>query len=91
MPTDETTVSRSAQVFDRVKQAAALVVLLGFLFLPLWLGVAAYLSGEPLWATRTVEVTRPYGVIPETAPLVLAWALILLCAWVANVYGPVRL
>jgi hypothetical protein len=67
METDETTVSRSARVRDRLKQAAAFV--LGLLFLPLWAAVGTVLSDEPLWTARTVETTQHYGIIPDGAPI----------------------
>jgi hypothetical protein len=60
-----------------------------FLLAPFALVIHELMSGTPLYATRTVTVTRPYGIIPEVAPIVVLWLLVLLVGYSLNRSGMV--
>jgi len=65
------------------EQALGLIVVFALLLgPPLW-ALLEVINGGPLYATRTVQkpVTEIYGIVPEVAPVLSLWALVLFIGW----------
>jgi hypothetical protein len=83
----ETTLEDSFPLWFRVKtrigQVVAAVILGAIVLGPPAVVVRKVFSDAPLYATRTVEIsqTRPHGVIPEAAMLLVPWALLMTFLW----------
>jgi hypothetical protein len=70
----------TAKAIWKIKQVAALSVLLGIFILPIgW--VILNLGEKPLYATKTVTITQtqPYGILPAIAPVVFIWLFLYIC------------
>lgn len=70
-----------ARVGQRAAQAIGLMILAMILLGPPVWAVMKLLSDAPLYATRTVTVTEPYGVLVSVPPVLLVWALFIVMSW----------
>ena len=73
------------RVWHRLWQAIGILIVAAFVAGPPAYVIYLVLSGDPLWASRTVTETvthqEYYGVIPEAGAILGPWAVLLIIGW----------